>query len=174
MLTAVLCFATLIVWIECTHIFTLERDFNKITADEDLAKHVEAVLQRLKTFKSSVHPRIRLFYQLLKHGMLQYAHRTAASLYNPSTYVLPAAEARHAAVRAPHRRLAVQPYTRTAPPPRCTTLVHPYYQLLKRGMLQYAHRTAASLYNPSTYVLPAAEARHAAVRAPHRRLAVQP
>ncbi|XP_045781261.1 uncharacterized protein LOC123878189 [Maniola jurtina] len=86
MLTAVLCF-TLIVWIECTHIFTLERDFNKLTADKELTKHVEEVLQRLKTFKVAVHPRIRLFYQLLKRGMSDYTHRTADSLYNPSTYL---------------------------------------------------------------------------------------
>lgn len=47
---------------------------------------VQEVLKRLKTFKVPVHPRIRLFYQLLKRGMSEYAHRTADSLYVPNVY----------------------------------------------------------------------------------------
>lgn len=47
---------------------------------------VSVILNRLKTFKIPVHPRIRIFYELLKVGMSNYAHRTADSLYVPNKY----------------------------------------------------------------------------------------
>ncbi|CAH0718643.1 unnamed protein product, partial [Brenthis ino] len=71
---------------ESTHIFGLDKDFNKLSSDKELSNHVQEVLKRLKTFKVSVHPRIRFFYQLLKKGMSDYSHRIADSLYIPNVY----------------------------------------------------------------------------------------
>ncbi|CAG4988080.1 unnamed protein product [Colias eurytheme] len=74
------------VYVEGTHIFTLEKDFNKLQADEGVANHVKEIVNKLKTFKVAVHPRIRLFYQLLKRGMQDYAQKNSDSLYNPNAY----------------------------------------------------------------------------------------
>ncbi|XP_050358248.1 uncharacterized protein LOC126778602 isoform X2 [Nymphalis io] len=89
MVLVAFCAMTLILCAECTHIFGLDRDFSKLNSDKDVANYVAEILNRLKTFKVAVHPRIRLFYQLLKRGMSDYAHRTSDSLYNPSVYKQP-------------------------------------------------------------------------------------
>ncbi|XP_052743047.1 uncharacterized protein LOC112056012 isoform X2 [Bicyclus anynana] len=85
MFAALLCVAAL-AGLECTHIFSLEKDFSRLSDDAELAKHVQEVLSRLRTFKVAVHPRIRLFYRLLRRAVARYDRRTAASLYNPNTY----------------------------------------------------------------------------------------
>ncbi|KAJ0170409.1 hypothetical protein K1T71_013780 [Dendrolimus kikuchii] len=79
-----LCF--IILRIVNSHIIKLDRDFSKAKSEQDLAKYVQEVIDRLNTFKVPVHPRIRLFYELLKKAMTNYSHRTADSLYIPDKY----------------------------------------------------------------------------------------
>ncbi|CAF4958445.1 unnamed protein product [Pieris macdunnoughi] len=79
-------FTSVLLYVNSTHIFTLDKDFNKLKTDEALAKHVGEIVKKLKTFKVAVHPRIRLFYQLLKRGMSDFAQRNSDSLYNPRVY----------------------------------------------------------------------------------------
>ncbi|KAG6464889.1 hypothetical protein O3G_MSEX014794 [Manduca sexta] len=61
-----------IYFIDCKHIVTVDKDFSKIKTNQELAQHVKEILNRLKTFKVPVHPRIRLFYELLKQGMTKW------------------------------------------------------------------------------------------------------
>ncbi|KAG6464890.1 hypothetical protein O3G_MSEX014794 [Manduca sexta] len=77
-----------IYFIDCKHIVTVDKDFSKIKTNQELAQHVKEILNRLKTFKVPVHPRIRLFYELLKQGMTKYAHKTSDSLYKPDKFNL--------------------------------------------------------------------------------------
>ncbi|VVD03804.1 unnamed protein product [Leptidea sinapis] len=58
--------------VKATHIFNVERDFSRLSKDAELSKYV--------------HPRIRLFYQLLKRGMMDYRQKHSDSLYNPEAY----------------------------------------------------------------------------------------
>lgn len=47
---------------------------------------MNAILERLKTFKIPHHPRVRLFYELLKKGISSYTYGTSDSLYKPDKY----------------------------------------------------------------------------------------
>ncbi|CAH2061676.1 unnamed protein product, partial [Iphiclides podalirius] len=69
-----------------THVFKVDRDFSKVKSDTEVAKHVEEVLRKLRTFKVAVHPRVRLLYRLLKRGMARHAYRVSDSLYVPYVY----------------------------------------------------------------------------------------
>ncbi|CAG9573061.1 unnamed protein product [Danaus chrysippus] len=46
----------------------------------------QEIITKLRQFKVPVHPRIRLFFQLLKKAMLDHAQRNADTLYNPNVY----------------------------------------------------------------------------------------
>ncbi|OWR43180.1 hypothetical protein KGM_208360 [Danaus plexippus plexippus] len=80
------CTILFFVFVECTHIFSLERDFSKLQKDTQLSKNAQEIVAKLRQFKVPVHPRIRLFFQLLKKAMLDHAQRNTDTLYNPNVY----------------------------------------------------------------------------------------
>ncbi|KAI8433706.1 hypothetical protein MSG28_015701 [Choristoneura fumiferana] len=86
MLLTALCVVAWAVATESTHIFTLDRDFNRLNSDTELSESVSEILARLKTFKIPIHPRVRLFYRLLRRGMERHSQRVADSLYVPDKY----------------------------------------------------------------------------------------